>query len=141
MRTILIVFVAIIFMIEMIYPVGAVTAPKVDEIEAMMKRMQNNMRMASVVVSSAKAQSAKLVESKIEEKAELKEAVLIAEKKVETIEAKVEFLQVKMIGGGMDTSFQEVQLKGVAYDAYLNYVQEGGKEDFEYFRLYLWQPN
>jgi hypothetical protein len=39
----------------------------------------------------------------------------------------------------LDTSVVAVQLKGPAYDAYLNYVEEGGKEDFEYFRLYLWQ--
>jgi len=30
-------------------------------------------------------------------------------------------------------------MTGPAYDAYLNYVEEGGKDDFEYFRMYLWR--
>ena len=75
-----------------------------------------------------------------------KEAVVVAEAKVEEvksviekIEQKVEFYQVKMIGSGVDTSFQEVQFSGPMYEAFLNYVEEGGKEDFEYFRLYIWQ--
>jgi len=44
------------------------------------------------------------------------------------------------VGAGIDTTTQPIQFKGVIYDAYLNYVSEGGKEDFEYFRVYLWQP-
>jgi hypothetical protein len=140
MRTILTAFVAIILTIEMIYPVGAVNTPNVDEIEMMLKRIEQNMKMASVVVSSAKKQSEKLVEQKVEERQELKEAVAVAETKIEKMEEKIEIYAVKMIGGGIDTSFQEVQFGGKIYEAYLNYLEEGGKEDFEYFRLYLWQP-
>ena len=42
-----------------------------------------------------------------------------------------------MIGAGLDTSEVPLKLSGKAYDAWLNYVEEGGKEDFEYFRLYI----
>jgi len=77
----------------------------------------------------------------------LKEAVIVAEKKAEAvveqmhvIEDKMEVYAVKMVGAGIDTTTQPIQFKGVIYDAYLNYVSEGGKEDFEYFRVYLWQP-
>jgi len=34
---------------------------------------------------------------------------------------------------------QEVSFGGPIYEAYLNYVEEGGKEDFDYFRMYIWQ--
>lgn len=95
--------------------------------------------MASEVTQMAQKTSAKLVEAKVEEKAELKEAVVAAEAKIEKMEEKVEFYAVKMIGSGVDTSFQEVFYSGPIYEAYLNYVEEGGKEDFEWFRLYLWQ--
>lgn len=102
--------------------------------------------MASEVTKVAQKTSEKLVEAKVEEKEELKEAVVVAEAKVEEVkqvmekmEDKVEFYQVKMIGSGVDTSFQEVSFGGPIYEAYLNYVEEGGKEDFEWFRLYIWQ--
>ena len=81
-----------------------------------------------------------MVEEKVEEKAELKEAVVMAETKIEKMEEKIEVYAVKMIGSGIDTAIEEVQFKGIAYDAYLNYLEEGGKEDFNWFRLYIWQP-
>lgn len=133
-------------MIEISFPVGAVTTPPVDEIEMMMAKIQRNLSLASEVTKVAQTKSAALVAQKQEEKAELKEAVVAAEAKVEKaeevmhkMEEKVEFYAVKMIGSGVDTSFQEVSFGGPIYDAYLNYVEEGGKEDFEYFRVYLWQ--
>ncbi len=46
---------------------------------------------------------------------------------------------IKMIGSGVDTSYQEVSFGGPIYEAYLNYVEEGGKEEFDYFRMYIWQ--
>ena len=111
----------------------------VDEIEMMMAKIQANLKMASQVTQIAQTKSAALVAQKVEEKADLKEAVVAAESKVEKMADKVEMLQVKMIGSGVDTALQEISLKGPAYDAYLNYVEEGGKEEFEYFRLYIWQ--
>jgi len=146
MRYVLIALFAFIVAIEIAFPVGAITRPPVDEIEMMMAKIQDNLRMASQVTQMAQSKSAALVAQKQEEKAELKEAVVVAEAKVEEVkhvveemEHKVEFYAVKMIGSGVDTSYQEVSFGGPIYEAYLNYVEEGGKEDFEYFRLYIWQ--
>jgi hypothetical protein len=93
--------------------------------------------MASVATAQAKAMGEKMVAEKVEEKAQLKEAVAIAENKVDVMTKKVEVYAVKMIGAGLDTSEVPLKLSGKAYDAWLNYVEEGGKEDFEYFRLYI----
>lgn len=139
MRYALIALFAFIFAIEIAFPVGAISTPPVDEIDLMMAKIQKNLQMASQVTKIAQSKSAALVAQKVEEKAELKEAVAVAEAKVEEIEHKVEFYQVKMIGNNIDTSFQEASFGGPAYEAYLNYVEEGGKEDFDYFRMYLWQ--
>jgi len=147
MRTLIVAFCVFLLMIEIAFPVGAVVTPPVDEIDVMLAKIQKNLAMASEVTQVAQKKSAALVAQKVEEKAELKEAVVVAEAKVEevskameVIEQKVEFYQVKMIGNNIDTSFQEVSFGGPIYEAYLNYVEEGGKEDFEWFRLYLWQP-
>jgi hypothetical protein len=139
MRYALIALFAFVFAVEIAFPVGAISAPPVDEIEMMMAKIQANLKMASQVTQVAQKKSAALVAQKVEEKADLKEAVVAAEAKVEKMADKVEMLQVKMIGSGVDTALQEISLKGPAYDAYLNYVEEGGKEEFEYFRLYIWQ--
>jgi ABC-type multidrug transport system fused ATPase/permease subunit len=146
-RTLIVAFCVFMLMIEISFPVGAVVTPPVDDIDIMLARIQKNLAMASEVTKVAQKTSEKLVDTKVEEKAELKEAVVVAEAKMEEVkeqmqkvEEKVEFYQVKMIGSGVDTSFQEVSFKGPIYEAYLNYVEEGGKEDFEYFRVYLWQP-
>ena len=80
----------------------------------------------------AQSKSAALVAQKQQEKADLKEAVVAAEKKSEMFAA-------KMIANGMDTALEEIKMTGPAYDAFLNYVEEGGKEEFDYFRMYLWQ--
>ena len=139
MKYALIALFAFVFAVEIAFPVGAISAPPVDEIEMMMAKIQANLKMASQVTQIAQKKSAALVAQKVEEKADLKEAVIAAEAKVEKMADKVEMLQVKMIGSGVDTTLQEISLKGPAYDAYLNYVEEGGKEEFEYFRLYIWQ--
>lgn len=146
MRTLVFAFCILLLAIELAFPVGAVTNPPVDEVELMLAKIQKNLAMASEVTQMAQTKSAALVAQKVVEKKELKEAVVVAEAKVEEVkevmqkmEDKVEFYTVKMIGSGVDTSFQEVSFSGPVYDAYLNYVEEGGKEDFGYFRLYLWQ--
>lgn len=139
MKYALIALFAFVLAVEIAFPVGAISAPPVDEIEMMMAKIQANLKMASQVTQIAQIKSAALVAQKVEEKADLKEAVVAAEAKVEKMADKVEMLQVKMIGSGVDTALQEISLKGPAYDAYLNYVEEGGKEEFEYFRLYIWQ--
>jgi len=124
----------------------AVEPAPINEMEALLKKIQQNTKAVGQATQAAHEVSEKMVEAKVEEKEELKEAVVVAEAKVEKVqevmqkmEEKVEFYAVKMIGSGVDTSFQEVSFGGPIYEAYLNYVEEGGKEDFEWFRLYLWQ--
>ena len=126
-------------MIEISFPVGAVTSPPVDEVEMMLANIQKNLAMASEVTQMAQKTSAKLVDAKVEEKAELKEAVVAAEIQVKAMEQVNEMYAAKMIANGIDTTIVEVKMTGPAYDAYLNYVEEGGKEEFDYFRMYLWQ--
>jgi hypothetical protein len=132
MRTLIVAFCLFLLAIELAFPVGAVTTPPVDEIEMMMAKIKSNLQMASQVTQMAQAKSAALVAQKQEEKAELKEAVVAAEQKSEMFAA-------KMIANGLDTTTVAVPMTGPAYDAYLNYVEEGGKEEFDYFRMYLWQ--
>jgi len=132
MRYALIALFAFLFAVELAFPVGAITAPPVDEVEVMMAKIKSNLQMASQVTRMAQSKSAALVAQKQQEKADLKEAVVAAEKKSEMFAA-------KMIANGMDTAIEEIKMTGPAYDAYLNYVEEGGKEEFDYFRMYLWQ--
>ena len=141
MRTILTAFVAIILTLEMIYPVGAVNTPNVDEIEQMLKRVENNMKMASNVVSAAKKQGEQLVENKVAEKAELKEAVATAENKVEAMAQINTMYATKMLESGIDTATIDDSFifKGAIYDAFQEYQKNGGDVDFEYFRLYIYK--
>ena len=132
MRYALIALFAFAIAIEIAFPVGAINRPPVDDIEMMMAKVQDNLRMASQVTQMAQSKSAALVAQKQQEKAELKEAVVAAEQQSEMFAA-------KMIANGLDTTTVEVKITGPAYDAYLNYVEEGGKEEFDYFRMYLWQ--
>ena len=132
MKYVLIALFAIVISIEIAFPVRALSMPPVDEIEMMMAKIQDNLRMASEVTQMAQSKSAALVAQKQQEKADLKEAVVAAEQKSEMFAA-------KMIANGIDTTTVEVPMTGPAYDAYLNYVEEGGKDDFDYFRMYLWQ--
>jgi hypothetical protein len=132
MKYVLIALFVIVISIEIAFPVGAITRPPVDEIEMMMAKIKSNLQMASQVTKIAQTKSAALVAQKQQEKADLKEAVVAAEKKSEIFAA-------KMISAGMDTALEEIKMTGPAYDAYLNYVEEGGKDDFDYFRMYLWQ--
>jgi hypothetical protein len=132
MKYVVIALFAFAISIEIAFPVRAISVPHVDDIEMMMAKIQDNLRMASQVTQMAQSKSAALVAQKQQEKAELKEAVVAAEQKSEMFAA-------KMIANGLDTTTVEVPITGPAYDAYLNYVEEGGKEEFDYFRMYLWQ--
>lgn len=117
----------------------AVEPPPINEMDALLKNIKSHTQAVGQATKAAHEVSEKLVEEKVAEKAELKEAVVVAEAKVEKMEEKIEVYAVKMIGSGIDTSVQVVDFKGATYDAWLNYVEEGGKEDFEYFRIYIWQ--
>jgi hypothetical protein len=132
MKYVVIALFAFAIAIEIAFPVRAISVPPVDEIEMMMAKIQDNLKMASQVTQMAQSKSAALVAQKQQEKADLKEAVVAAEQKSEMFAA-------KMIANGLDTTTVEIPMTGPAYDAYLNYVEEGGKEEFDYFRMYLWQ--
>ena len=62
MRYLVILFCVFIAAIEIAFPVGAVTTPPIDEVEAMLKKVESNLRQASAVVSVAKAKGEQLVE-------------------------------------------------------------------------------
>jgi len=119
----------------------AVEPPPINEMDALLKNIKSHTQAVGQATKAAHEVSEKLVEEKVAEKAELKEAVVVAEAKMEKMEEKIEVYAVKMIGSGIDTAVEEVQFKGLIYDAWLNYLEEGGKEDFNWFRLYIWQQN
>jgi hypothetical protein len=137
MKHITLLFVACFFVGIIATPIKKTKSVPVDEVELMLQKISENLEMASVATAQAKAMGDKMVAEKVEEKAQLKEAVAIAENKVDVMTKKVEVFSAKMIGAGLDTSEAPLKLSGKAYDAWLNYVEEGGKEDFEYFRLYI----
>jgi len=139
MKHITLLFVACFFVGIIATPIEKSKSVPVDEVELMLQKISENLEMASVATAQAKAMGEKMVAEKVEEKAQLKEAIAIAEIKVDVMTKKVEVYAVKMIGAGLDTSQVPLQLSGKTYDAWLNYVEEGGKEDFEYFRLYIYK--
>jgi hypothetical protein len=138
MKHITLLFVACFFVGIIATPIEKTKSVPVDEVELMLQKISENLEMASVATAQAKAMGEKMVAEKVEEKAQLKEAVAIAENKVDVMTKKVEVFSAKMIGAGIDTSEAPLKLSGKTYDAWLNYVEEGGKEDFEYFRLYIY---
>ena len=83
--------------VEIDFPVGATKTPGIEKIEALLAKIEANLKQASAVISTAKATSAKLVESKVAEKAELKQAVVAAE-------AKAEVYAARMVATGVDTT-------------------------------------
>jgi hypothetical protein len=139
MKHITLLFVACFFVGIIATPIEKSKSVPVDEVELMLQKISENLEMASVATAQAKAMGEKMVAEKVEEKAQLKEAVAIAENKVDVMTKKVEVFSAKMIGAGIDTSEAPLKLSGKTYDAWLNYVEEGGKEDFEYFRLYIYK--
>jgi hypothetical protein len=123
------------------------TEPKpVSDIDALLKKIQQNTQAVGQATKQAHEVSEKLVEAKVVEKEQLKEAVVVAEKKAESVVQQMQVVQdqmevyaVKMVGAGLDTTTTPIEFKGKIYDAYLNYLSEGGKEEFDYFRMYLWE--
>jgi esterase/lipase len=120
-------------------PIQALQQPQYDELEAMLKKVEANLQTAGQATKLAQSMSAKMVESKVAEKAQLKQAVAAAESQVQAMQQVNEIFAAKMIANGMDTSLTPMKYAGPIYDAWLNYVEEGGTEEFDYFRMYLWQ--
>jgi hypothetical protein len=141
MKHILFIFLAIIIGFEIFMPLGAVNQPPVDEVEQMLKKIEGNLQLASAVTSVAKAQGEKLVESKVQEKKELKENLEKATQELKVVEAKVEVFSARMIEVGLDTGVivgqpEEAKFTGPIYDEWLEYKKNGGESEFEYYRLY-----
>ena len=100
MRYVLIALFAFLFAIEVSFPVGAISTPQVDDIEAMIRRVQNNISVASQVTKVAQVKSAALVAQKQKEKAQLKESVVKANAMVEKMEMVQEMYAAKMVANG-----------------------------------------
>jgi hypothetical protein len=123
----------------------AVKPEPVNEMDALLKKIQQNTQAVGQATKQAHEVSEALVEAKVVEKQQLKKAVVVAEKKAEAVVVQMQVVQdqmevyaVKMVGAGLDTTTTPIEFKGEIYDAYLNYVSEGGKEEFDYFRMYIW---
>ena len=139
MNRLLLIFSTLFLLGYMITESKAVEQPKVNEIEQMLMKIKRNTDAASKVTKQAHEANEKMIQEKVKEKAELKQAVAIAEKQVEAMQQVNEIFAAKMIANGMDTSLTPISYSGPIYDAWLNYVEEGGTEEFDYFRMYLWQ--
>lgn len=140
MKNAMIVFTALLFTGYLFTSVNAKQGPTIDEIEALLNQVSKNIESAREATKMAQTMNEKMVQSKVAEKEALKMEVKVAKAKVEKMEEKIEVYAVKMVGAGIDTAVEEVQFNGPIYEAWLNYVEEGGKEDFNWFRLYIWQP-
>jgi Tfp pilus assembly ATPase PilU len=89
-------------------PIQAVQQPPYDEVEAMLKKVEANLETAGQATKLAQTMSAELVAAKVEEKAELKEAVVAAEAQTLKAQAKVEKYAVTMMFLGVDTAMAEM---------------------------------
>jgi multidrug efflux pump subunit AcrA (membrane-fusion protein) len=89
-------------------PINAVQQPPYDEVEAMLKKVQANLETAGQATKLAQTMSASLIEKKVEEKAELKEAVVAAKAQALKAQAKVEKYAVTMMFLGVDTAMAEM---------------------------------
>jgi hypothetical protein len=142
MRYFITLFLLFILAVEISFPVGAATTPEIDKIEALLQKIEANLKQASAVISVAKKTSEKMVQAKVQEKEELKEAVIVAEAKVEKMEEIQEVFVAKMVAAGVDTTMMVVdegKNAGPIFDAFLEYQKNGGTEDFNWFRLYIYK--
>jgi Tfp pilus assembly ATPase PilU len=89
-------------------PIQAVQQPPYDEVEAMLKKVEANLQTAGQATKLAQTMSAELVAAKVEEKAELKEAVVAAEAQALKAQAKVEKYAVTMMFLGVDTAMADM---------------------------------
>jgi multidrug efflux pump subunit AcrA (membrane-fusion protein) len=89
-------------------PIQAVQQPPYDEVEAMLNKVEANLQTAGQATKLAQTMSAELIEKKVEEKAELKEAVAVAQAQTLKAQAKVEKYAVTMMFLGVDTAMVEM---------------------------------
>jgi len=89
-------------------PIQAVQQPPYDEVEAMLKKVEGHLQTAGQATKLAQTMSEELIEKKVEEKAELKEAVVTAQAQTLKAQAKVEKYAVTMMFLGVDTAMAEM---------------------------------
>jgi Tfp pilus assembly ATPase PilU len=89
-------------------PIQAVQQPPYDEVEAMLKKVEANLQTAGQATKLAQTMSEELVAAKVEEKAELKEAVVAAEAQALKAQAKVQKYAVTMMFLGVDTAMADM---------------------------------
>lgn len=138
------IFTVFFLAVHIATPLRAIETPPIDELEVMLKKIENNLRVASAVTSVAKAKGEALVEQKVEEKKELQEELVVASEELKIVSEKVEVFATRMIEVGLDTTVSVVNFKeednfifkGALYDEWLEYKKAGGESDFEYYRLY-----
>lgn len=144
MKYLLMIFTVFFLAVHIATPLRAIETPPVDELEVMLKKIENNLRVASAVTSVAKAKGEALVEQKVEEKKELQEELVVASEELKIVSEKVEIFATRMVEVGLDTTVSIVNIneeetfvfKGALYDEWLEYKKNGGESEFEYYRLY-----
>jgi hypothetical protein len=119
----------------------AVKPEPVNEMDALIKKIKQSTQAVGQATKQAHEVSEALVEKKVEEKAKLVEAVVEAEVKVHALEQVQEVFVAKMITAGIDTAMvvDEGKNAGPIFDAFLEYQKNGGTEDFNWFRLYIYK--
>ena len=119
----------------------AVKPEPANEMDALLKKIQQQTQAVGQATHAAHEVSEALVEEKVAEKAELKEAVVQAEAQVVALEQVQEVFVAKMIYAGIDTAMvvDEGKNAGPIFDAFLEYQKNGGTEDFNWFRLYIYK--
>jgi len=138
MKKELIILMLAIIALDNIMPLQAIQQKPIDDVEAMLKNIENKLKMASQVTSVAKSAGEKLVTAKVQEKADLKQAVEDAKAEVSNLKKQNDVFANKMLEAGIDTSqkVDNFQFYGPLWDEYQLYIKDGGTSDFEYYRLY-----
>ena len=119
----------------------AIQPEPINEMDALLKKIKQSTQAVWQATKQAHEVSEAMVEEKVAEKAELKEAVVQAEVKVQALEQVQEVFVSKMVAAGIDTAIvvDEGRNAGPIFDAFLEYQKNGGTEDFEFFRVYIYK--
>ena len=108
MKNLALVFLTVLFLGWICTPIQAVQQPPYDEIEAMLKKVEANLQTAGKATKLAQTMSAELVAAKVEEKAELKQAVVAAEAQTLKAQAKATKYANTMMFLGIDTAMADL---------------------------------
>jgi hypothetical protein len=108
MRNFALIFLTVLLLGWICTPIQAVQQPPYDEVEAMLKKVEGHLETAGQATKLAQKMSTELIEKKVEEKAELKQAVVAAEAQTLKAQAKVEKYAVTMMFLGVDTAMAEM---------------------------------